>query len=545
MDCKLLSSLTKVFADQEPVSENLPVAILKGEIASVQVAVRTNCIIEVTASAPGFRTVVREVRQVPVGRTCSPGLDDDNYLRMTPGLYPDLLQEMPEDSTTRVAGWWKSFWVDAIPEDGLATGDYKVTVKVRQMNGLETDETCELEHVIHYTDCALPQQKLMHTEWFHSDCLADYYHVEVFSEEYWRIVENFIRSAVDMGINMILTPMFTPPLDTQVGGERTTVQLVDVTRENGVYSFGFEKLERWVDMCKRCGVRYYELSHLYSQWGTNKAPKIMATDNGEYRKIFGWDDVATDPAYKEFLACFLPKLVEKLYALGIAEDCRFHIMDEPHGEEMLRTYLAQKAQVEPYINGLTIMDALSEYAFYEAGAVACPVVSTGSEDLPKFLASKDDLWLYYCCGPEKDGSNRFIAMPSARTRILGVQLYLYKAGGFLQWGFNFYNSQLSKKKIDPYAITDAEESFPAGDAFVVYPAPDGTARESIRYMVMRQAMCDLRALELLESMVGREKVVSMIHEGVDGEFTLMKYPRSNEYLLNLRAAVSAEIEKHL
>ena len=37
--CKMLSSLTKVFADQEPVEENMPLSILRGETASCQGAV--------------------------------------------------------------------------------------------------------------------------------------------------------------------------------------------------------------------------------------------------------------------------------------------------------------------------------------------------------------------------------------------------------------------------------------------------------------------------------------------------------------------------
>ena len=42
---------------------------------------------------------------------------------------------------------------------------------------------------------------------------------------------------------MLLTPVFTPPLDTAIGGERRTVQLVDVhVTENG-YTFGFDKFE--------------------------------------------------------------------------------------------------------------------------------------------------------------------------------------------------------------------------------------------------------------------------------------------------------------
>ena len=63
---------------------------------------------------------------------------------------------------------------------------------------------------------------------------------------------------------MRLTLVFTPPLDTYVGGERPTVQLVDVIVENGKYSFNFDKLKRWVDLCSKSGIKYFEISHLFT-----------------------------------------------------------------------------------------------------------------------------------------------------------------------------------------------------------------------------------------------------------------------------------------
>ena len=57
-----------------------------------------------------------------------------------------------------------------------------------------------------------------------------------------------MASAAEHGINMLLTPVFTPPLDTAKGGERTTVQLVDVTFADGQWSFGFDRLR---DVYKR------------------------------------------------------------------------------------------------------------------------------------------------------------------------------------------------------------------------------------------------------------------------------------------------------
>ncbi|MES9143981.1 glycoside hydrolase domain-containing protein, partial [Cutibacterium acnes] len=73
---------------------------------------------------------------------------------------------------------------------------------------------------------------------------------------------------------------FTPPLDTKVGGERPTVQLVGVNVTNGKYSFDFSKLKRFVDMCLGLGVEYFEMSHLFTQWGAAFAPKVIATVDG-------------------------------------------------------------------------------------------------------------------------------------------------------------------------------------------------------------------------------------------------------------------------
>ena len=108
----------------------------------------------------------------------------------------------------------------------------------------------------------------------------------------------------------------------------------------------------------------------------------------------------------------------------------------------------------------------------------------------------EGLWTYYCTGQWKEVSNRFMAMPSARTRILGVQLYLYKISGFLHWGFNFYNSQYSIKHINPYAVTDAGEAFPSGRCiFGLSRRGAGVPEESIRLMLMQQVMQDVRAFE--------------------------------------------------
>ena len=171
------------------------------------------------------------------------------------------------------------------PDGEVEPGDYPVTIELS--TGISEDEPVRRTQTVRILPGYLPHQALIHTKWFHYDGLSHYYHVPVFSEEHWRITENFMRAAVKRGINMIMMPTHTPPLDTRVGTERLTVQLVDVYVNNGVYAFGFDKLRRWVDMAERCGVEYYEIAHFFTQWGAHAAPKIMATVDGVSARAAG------------------------------------------------------------------------------------------------------------------------------------------------------------------------------------------------------------------------------------------------------------------
>ena len=164
------------------------------------------------------------------------------------------------------------------------------------------------------------------------------------------------------------------------------------------------------------------------------------------------------------------------------------------------------------------------------------IAFTGKLLIICLLYTSDNLWTYYCVSQYKDVSNRFFCMPSARTRILGMQLYKYNIEGFLQWGFNFWNTQFSKKAIDPYRVTDAGGAFPSGDPFVVYPGDDYQPVASLRFEIMREVMQDIRALRLLESKIGREQTLSLLEDA--GEITFNTYPTSAKWLLDKREQIN-------
>ncbi|MBQ3095787.1 MAG: DUF4091 domain-containing protein [Clostridia bacterium] len=542
---RTLTSLAKVFPDEyPPYMECNSLTALKNEECAFQVAF--------SAEYHDIRihhflvSVESDLDCVPYIVECTPSdlpiySDHDPYILRNgePGLYPDLLRPItPETRIFVPTGQWRSVWI-AMP--GMkAAGKHTVTVKFHYGNGTVFASTKVTVDII---DAELPKQELLHTSWFHTDCLSTWYNVEPMSEEYWRITENFARAARDHGVTLLLTPLFTPPLDTREGHERPTVQLVDVTVTKGEYSFGFEKLTRWIEMCHRVGIEYFEMSHLFTQWGAWHAPKIMANVDGEYKRIFGWETVSTGPEYYEFLKAFAAALIPYLEKMGISDHCIFHVSDEPN-INIYEQYSRCAAIIEELFPGFKVIDALSHIDYYEKGVVKCPVPHIPTvEDF--IAAGVPNPWGYYCCGQYKLVSNRFFCMPQARTRVLGLQMYKFDLEGFLQWGFNFWYSQLSVHPIDPFRVSDSGYAFPSGDGYVVYPGEGGEPLPSLRLKAFNEAITDLRALRLLESLIGREKTLRLLEKGLDQPLTFTEYPRTEEWLLAKREEINRAIRRAL
>ena len=489
---------------------------------------------------PAEYVTARTVELVPVAYPIYPEIQDTNYISKEPGLYPDWLQPLHYGGVISVMkNQLRSVWIQFDPCGNVPAGSYPVTVSLLAGEEVLASETLTIEVL----NAELPPQTMKLTQWFHCDSLANYYDCEPWSERHWQIVENFASTARHNGINLLLTPLFTPPLDTAVGGERRTTQLLDVTVTDGEYSFGFDKLDRWIDMCDRVGIQFFEISHLFTQWGAGHAPKVMATVDGEYKRIFGWDTDATGEEYTRFLRTMLPAFLDHMKQRGDDQRCLFHISDEPNVSQ-LEQYKKSKAVVADLLEGYTIMDALSEYEFYCEGVVTTPIPSNNSIE-PFIAGGVPNLWTYYCCGQCVDVSNRLIAMPNWRNRSIGMQFYKYDIAGFLQWGYNFYNNMHSVNTINPYAETSGEYWVPAGDPFSVYPAEDGTAYESTRIIVFHEALQDYRAMKLAESFYGKERVVAEIEAVFGQEIKFSRCARSAEMMLAVRAKVDELIAEAL
>lgn len=431
---------------------------------------------------------------------------DDYYIKSEDDMYPDLLKRIDTVTTTADE---KCVLLISVSEREKPVGIYTIKISIG-------DETKEI--TLQILETKLVETDLILTNWFHLDGICNYYNVEPFSEDFYKRFTWFLDAYVRMGNTMILVPAFTPPLDTEVGKERLTTQLVKASKKGEEYTFDFSEMKKYVRLCKSKGIKYFEHSHLFTQWGGEYCPKIIVEENGIEKNLFGWSVKSDDEKYKNFLKQYFTALNDFLETESLKENFYLHLTDEPRPQH-IEKYKKLSTFVKEISKGLKTMDALSEKEAAEA--VDMPVVAMYSKDLPFFNENK---MLYYCVEVETDCiTNRYFHMPLQRTEILGFQLYENQAKGFLHWGYNFYNTQLSKRSVNPYEDATAGGGFPAGDSFIVYPGEHETEL-SVRYFSIKRAFEDYRLLKTVERKIGKENVIDLLHqEGVKGVHT---YPKS-------------------
>lgn len=549
---KFVSNLEKVFQDEsfDSFREIKKISALKGERVSVQLI----CALPVDETPnfpilfkPTFEgklmkyATVRRVMSVPATRPANVNVDED-FLRTTPGLFPDVLMPLQYGGGVVITPRsLTSLWIDfEIPSDAdvADSGEISVTFTSVKTHERTPDISLSASVNVEIINAVLPEQKLLFTQWFHADCLANYYKVEKWSDEHFRIIENFAKTAKKNGINMILTPLISPPLDNKF--DTRDLQLADVVKTADGYEFSWNKLARWIEICDRVGIKYFEIGHLFTQGGAAYATKVTGMVDGEYKRLFPKDTPCDDPEYTRFLRAMLKSFLDFMKARGDDVRCYFHISDEP-SDKHLETYLKAKNSVADLLEGYPIMDALSHYEFYERGVVKKPVVIL--HFLSDFLNhGVPGLWTYNCCGPEVGYSNRFMGMSLSRNRSISLLLYKYDIEGFLHWGYNFYNNSGSSDPINPFLDTSSGDFFPSGDAFSVYPGDNGEPYESTRLVTFFEGIQDISVMRLCEELYSKDEVVALLEKTIGKTIDPRTYVNKASDMHKVREALNSMIK---
>ncbi len=561
----IVPSSTRVFSDGTPHESVTRFRAMRNEPVSFSLAYRATSQKGKNGRVPDMPisiSVTSETLPLAVYKVCAvplPAAECEDASPDTVGPCPDILIRKQAAPPIRYLGdriapyieegervllnascaITQSIWITA-NEDGAPQPAGAHRVEIRIFSLMTGEMIAEHSVDIMLIDALLPENDLIYTNWFHYDCLAEAYHLPLWSDAYFRILEKHIKNATRHGITTLLTPAFTPALDTPVSTERMNVQLVKVRKTPSGYNFDFSLLKRFVDTARKNGIRTFEHCHLFSQWGAKTAINIYGEEDGGQIRLFGWETPASDPAYQSFLTEYLTAFLAFAAREGIEDDLLFHISDEPK-ESQLSDYASALNTVEACLSGKCIGDALSNIAFYRHGLVKLPIVDIAHAD--EFDGECEEMMLYYTGGEAKPGlTNRLLTSAPWKTRILGLQIYRYRAKGFLHWAYNNYYGRMSLGLFDPAIEPCFYKNIP-GVTYLVYPGGADDLMPSLREKQMCEAINDYRALSLLESLIGREQTLALCESFFGRKIDILTLPASGEQMRNFRETVNEAIAR--
>ena len=166
--------------------------MLKNEAYSFQVAYRFegdsrgNASLSIrTEHDLGKALTYRYVETGPCDFTMYTELPHGQLLHPEATAFPDVLRPGNEPLWINEQQWRNVWFTIDGTKKALKPGIHKI--KITFTAGQDSQS---VTFTIDIKDKKLPKQKLICTNWFHTDSLCHYYHMEFNSDRYWEITEN-------------------------------------------------------------------------------------------------------------------------------------------------------------------------------------------------------------------------------------------------------------------------------------------------------------------------------------------------------------------
>jgi len=495
----LSSSLVRQFPNAAPPrgQATLSLYAARGERVSFQASVFVPSgdrprEVSLRVDAPGDLAVrVRRVGLVPVPHhNADTPVEELDGVGHIPGYVPDPL--FPEETALVAPREVAAFWITVNVRRAARPGPKEIALAFHSA-GERDNAASLLKATVLVSEVVLAKRKDFRvTHWFYADAICDWYGVEPFGEPFWPICEKYMKDYAEHGCDLIYVPVFTPPLD---GVKRPTQLLKVRPRAGGRYSFDWRRVKRWIQLAQKSGIRHFEWTHFFTQWGCRNAIRVYEERDGKNRLLWPPGTGATSSTHRDFLAQFLPALERFLREERLLNASYFHVSDEPGGDS-LPYYRKARDLLRELAPWMRVMDALSDVRFAREGLTDMPVPSIAHAR--PFVEEGIPSWAYFCCGPRGRWINRLLDTPLIKIRMTGWLLYRLGFGGFLHWGYNYWYRSQTQHTIDPFTVTDGERwpGWAYGDPFVVYPGPDGPI-DSLRWEVFAESLQDYALLQTL------------------------------------------------
>lgn len=378
--------------------------------------------------------------------------------------------------------------------------------------------------------------------WQHPCNWARHYEVDYFSEEHFKIMDNFLCEMSKLGqkvIDLIVT-------DYPWAGQRCyevhenaanlfEMNIVKVTKKDNKILCDFSNLDRYVDLCLKYNInKEINLFGLIGNWDAFKFGSPLK-DYRDAIRVNYYDEDKKRFDYikeKEDFSAYLEALFDHLDEKGYLDITKI-IADEPDNIEI---FMENINFIENSAKGKKIRYkcAIHHQEFFEKADIdienlslnTCELINNIDklDEIKKELEAKGGYFTWYsCCFPDK--LNVFLDSPLLETRMTGWFTYYCNLDGFLRWAYGVWPGDLFNNG------TYKKEKWKAGDMFLVYPGKDMKPMDSVRSKNLLFGIQDFNIFKDIEGKLGSKNINDEI-EKLIGKKSEMKFVGERSVQMN-------------
>jgi glycosyl hydrolase family 123 len=359
----------------------------------------------------------------------------------------------------------------------------------------------------------LGAQTLRYTNWFSPDEMASRHGVEVWSAEFWPVLQKYAELMARGRQNTFWVrwpDMFAKGLDGELPKLRR------------------KRLKKYIEIFRKAGL-----------WWIEGAP-IAHRPQGDWSQSWLELNVVGLPAQRPDGRAALKDMASQVYSFLLANDWQNdwvqHIADEPT-DVNAGAYRELAGQLRAAMPGVPIVEATMTRELAGAIDIWCPQVQkfqAHREFFEQRQKAGDQVWIYTCLVPGGPWLNRLLDQQRLRQVYFGWMAAKYNLQGYLHWGLNHYKADpFAQSVVDHPAQPKTKNKLPAGDTHVIYPGPT-EPWSSQRFEAHRIGMEDHALLQLLRAKnpdLAQEIIQSVFRTAEDYSIDVASYHAARQRLL--------------
>ena len=338
-----------------------------------------------------------------------------------------------------------AFFVRVDVPKNAAPGEYHETLTLR----IGAEALTLPVNIKIYNTCApsLADASFHMINWIYYEDIAKHHGVELYSEDYKRILRTYLENQLDMRNDYLMLPSGEPIRDN-----------------NGrVVDFDFSHAEYVGNLALSMGFHAI-MGGFSARFVVWNEPLVTLL----------WDrdvDVTSFEGYRQ-LSLYFKRAWECVQKNNWQEKYYQCMEDEPQFQNA-EAYRSMAAICRKSMPGVRIHDPVECTDI--GGALDVWVVKQATfekykEEYDKYISIGEEMWIYTCGFPAGKTMNRIIDLPLSASLLPMWMCYKYGTPGFLHWGYHVHNPEFARETC--YDTGKNDEKYPAGNSFVVYPAKD-------------------------------------------------------------------------